>query len=126
MKFFGLNDSALFVPPRPDVFATALGIGAGFPRPTYPAFGDFFATYFAGRSFNVTETRCAGMLDGMKRCYENHTTADPVNSCAYYIQGFERFACGRDWNINQQIIQDYFIINFQTANGVFNTNQIDK
>ena len=29
MKFFGLNDSALFVPPRPDVFATALGIGAG-------------------------------------------------------------------------------------------------
>jgi len=31
MKFFQLNDSALFVPPRPDVFATAAGIGAGFP-----------------------------------------------------------------------------------------------
>ena len=29
MKFFHLNDSALFVPPRPDVFATVLGIGAG-------------------------------------------------------------------------------------------------
>ena len=29
MKLFGLNDSALFVPPRPDAFATAAGIGAG-------------------------------------------------------------------------------------------------
>ena len=29
MKLFALNDSTLFVPPRPDVFATALGIGAG-------------------------------------------------------------------------------------------------
>ena len=29
MKFFGLNDSALFVPPNPVAMASAAGIGAG-------------------------------------------------------------------------------------------------
>jgi len=42
----------------------------------------------------VTENRCSAMLEGMKKCYENHATKDPVNSCSYYIQGFERFSCG--------------------------------
>ena len=28
MKLFGLNDSALFVPPRPEALASAAGIGA--------------------------------------------------------------------------------------------------
>ena len=32
MKLFNLNDSSLFVPPRPDAFATAAGIGAGMPQ----------------------------------------------------------------------------------------------
>ena len=95
MKFFGLNDSALFVPPRPEAVASAAGIGAGVQKPSYPEFGDFFASYFSGRSFNVAEGRCSTMLEGMKRCYENHATKDPVNSCNYYIQGFERFACGK-------------------------------
>ena len=59
-----------------------------------PSFGDFFATYFAGKSFNVTNPKCTSMLEGMKKCYENHEKADPVEACQYYIQGFERFSCG--------------------------------
>jgi hypothetical protein len=73
MKLFNLNDSALFVPPRPDAFATAAGIGAGVQGSNYPGFGDFFATYFAGRSFKVGDGRCSTMLEGMKKCYENHS-----------------------------------------------------
>merc|ERR1712080_634067 len=33
MKFFALNDSALFVPPTPTALASAEGIGAGVPAP---------------------------------------------------------------------------------------------
>ena len=95
MKRFALNDSTLFVPPRPDVAITALTLGlAGQAASSRVGFGDFFANYFAGRSFNVSEPKCNTMMEGMKRCYENHADADPVGSCAYYIQGFERMACG--------------------------------
>ena len=82
MKRFALNGSELFVPPNPAVWTTAMGIGAGAAQSApIPAFGDFFATYFAGRSFNVTAPRCATMLEGMKKCWENHTEDDPVNTC---------------------------------------------
>ena len=98
MKRFALNDSTLFVPPRPDVAITALTLGlAGQAASSRVGFGDFFANYFAGRSFNVSEPKCNTMMEGMKRCYENHSDADPVSSCAYYIQGFERMACGKQW-----------------------------
>ena len=93
MKRFAINDPTLFVPPRPSAFANTMIAGAGI-APVIPSFGDFFATYFAGKSFNVSEPRCSSMLEGMKKCYENHTE-DPVDSCAYYVQGFERFACGK-------------------------------
>ena len=96
MKRFNLDDSTLFVPPRPSVWANALAMGnlAGAATQV-PSFGDFFATYFAGRSFNVSDQKCSTMLEGMKRCYENHTKSDPREQCQYYIQGFERFACGK-------------------------------
>ena len=93
-KRFGMNDSTLLVPPRPNAWATT---GTEAPAaPQIPSFGDFFATYFAGRSFDVSNQRCSTMLEGMKRCYENHSSESPVDSCQYYIQGFERFACGRN------------------------------
>ena len=70
LKRFELNDSTLFVPPRPDVFAQSLV--AGFMPQTTPTFGDFFGTYFAGRSFSVANPKCTSMLEGMKKCYENN------------------------------------------------------
>ena len=73
MKRFGLDDSTLFVPPRPNVFMNALTMGMPAMAATQvPSFGDFFGTYFAGRSFNVTNPKCTSMLEGMKKCYENH------------------------------------------------------
>ena len=76
MKRFALNDATLFVPPRPDAWAQAL-IAASAVK-AIPSFGDFFATYFAGKSFSVAEPKCSSMLEGMKKCYENHSSADPV------------------------------------------------
>ena len=96
MKRFGLNDSTFFIPPRPSAWASMMGVGAmGTVASGIPSFDDFFSTYFAGRSFNVTEPKCNTMLEGMKKCYENHAEKNPVNTCQYYIQGFERFACGK-------------------------------
>ena len=67
MKRFEINDSTVFVPPRPDV-APGSGSAAG----PAPEFGDFFASYFMGRSFNVSDPKCNTFMEGMKRCYENH------------------------------------------------------
>ena len=93
MKRFELNDATFFAPPRPDAWAQ--NIVAGIAGASMPSFGDFFGTYFAGRSFNVTNPKCSQMLEGMKKCYENNDQADPVSQCQYYIQGFERLACGQ-------------------------------
>ena len=93
MKRFELNDATAFLPPRPTAFAQNMAAGM-IAAPQIPAFGDFFATYFAGKSFNVTNPKCTSMLEGMKSCYENNTE-DPVDQCQYYIQGFERLACGQ-------------------------------
>lgn len=93
MKRFGIADTTLYHPPRPTAWAN--NMVAGFAAAAVvPSFGDFFATYFAGKSFNVSEPKCSAMLEGMKRCYENHTQT-PEESCAYYVQGFERFSCGK-------------------------------
>ncbi len=91
MKRFQIADYSLFVPPRPSAWISA--IAAASTPGQIPSFNDFFATYFAGRSFNVTEPKCTSMLENMKRCWENHSE-DPVDSCQYYISGFERLACG--------------------------------
>ena len=82
MKRFELNDATLFVPPRPNAFAQSLA--AGLIAPQVPAFGDFFATYFGGKSFNVVNPKCTSMLEGMKKCYENNG-ADAVSQCQYYV-----------------------------------------
>ena len=94
MKRFGINDATFFVPPRPDVAITAATVGMASAPQVVPTFGDFFASYFAGRSFNVSSPACNTFMEGMKRCYENHENKDPVGTCAYYINGFERMACG--------------------------------
>lgn len=100
MKRFELNDPTFFFPPRPDAFAQSLA--AGLVAAQAPTFGDFFGTYFAGRSFNVTNPKCSSMLEGMKKCYENNGE-DPVSQCQYYIQGFERLACGKQWDNSESI-----------------------
>tara|TARA_B110000503_G_C6946290_1_gene329098 strand:+ start:350 stop:697 length:348 start_codon:yes stop_codon:yes gene_type:complete len=92
MKRFALNDSTLFVPPRPNVWASAMGIG--LPPVATPSFNDFFGTYFAGRQFGgFNNVKCNTMFEGMKRCYENHADAAPAETCNFYIQGFERMGC---------------------------------
>ena len=93
MKRFEINDSTLFLPPNPFAWTTAAGIGAMAPKAEgVPSFGDFFATYFAGKSYSCHEAKCNTMLEGLKKCWENHATKNPQEQCAYYIQGFERVA----------------------------------
>ena len=93
MKRFALSDSTFFCPPRPGAWASMMGLTSVAATSTIPSFSDFFATYFAGKSFNVAEPKCNTMMEGMKRCYENHADKAPVETCQYYIQGFERMAC---------------------------------
>ena len=85
MKRFGIADSTFFKPPRPSAFVTAMGIGAGLEASPIPSFGDFFATYFSGKSYYVSDGKCGAMMEGMKKCYENNEQEDPVESCQYYI-----------------------------------------
>ena len=97
MKRFNIDSPALFAPPRPNAWGSAMAMGMFTSTAVeVPSFGDFFATYFAGRSFNVSEPKCSTMLEGMKKCYENHSSANPVESCQHYISGFERFSCGKN------------------------------
>ena len=95
MKRFELADSSFFMPPRPAAWAQNLAAGM-MAAPEVPEFGHFFASYFGGRSMNVTNPKCASMLEGMKKCWENNAAANPSNQCAYYIQGFERLACNNN------------------------------
>ena len=82
MKRFGLDDSTVFVPPRPNAFMNALSMGMPAMAATQvPSFGDFFGSYFGGRPMNITNPKCTSMLEGMKKCYENHAKADPINTC---------------------------------------------
>ena len=91
LKRFMLNDATFYRPPRPDAWAQGLIAGAAATQ--MPAFSDFFATYFGGRSFNVAEPKCTGMLENLKRCFENNSDGNPEEQCAYYVNGFERLAC---------------------------------
>ena len=86
MKRFMINDATFFAPIRPQLGAAALA-GAT------PAFSDYFATYFAGRNFNVSEPKCTGMLENMKRCWENNAASNPEETCSFYIGRFESLAC---------------------------------
>ena len=92
MKRFGINDSTFFNPPRPGAWVNAPGLGA-VTAASFPSFGEFFGAYFQGKSFNTTDPKCAVMVEGMKKCYENNSK-DPINQCQYYISGFERMSCG--------------------------------
>ena len=79
MRRFGLNDASLYAPPRPDAWAQALLVTHAVGG--IPSFGDFFATYFGGRSFSVSEPNASKALEGLKKCYENHSSSDPVSAC---------------------------------------------
>ena len=87
MKFFAINDSTAFLPPRPTAVVTTLGAPAA---ESFPSFADFFRSYFSGASMYTSNPKASVMLEGMKKCYENNAK-NPVDQCQYYIQGFERF-----------------------------------
>ena len=91
MKRFEINDSTVFVPPRPDVANGAYATEAV----AAPSYLDFFSTYFAGRSLNSSDPKCNTFMMGMKSCFENNSKTDPVNSCAFYINSVERHNCGK-------------------------------
>merc|ERR1712100_293984 len=58
MKRFGINDSTLFVPPNPAVYANAASIlSAPAGDNSIPSFSDFFGSYFGSKGvFNVTDS----------------------------------------------------------------------
>ena len=93
MKRFELNDSTYFFPPRPSALVSAFAAGSAGTASSIPSFGDFFYSYFGGKSYSVSDGKCGAMMEGMKKCWENHDKEDPVEACQYYISGFERLAC---------------------------------
>ena len=90
MKRFQINTPYLFTPPNPTKV-----IGAAAATATFPSFGSFFSSYFGGSTYKFADGNCSKMLNNLKRCYENSTSAgsSPEKSCAYYIDGFKRLAC---------------------------------
>ena len=87
MKKFQIATPVLFTPPNPANVAGAVAASS-----TVPSFANFFSSYFGGATYNLGDSRCGKMLEGMKRCYENNSE-NPVGQCAYYIDGFKRMAC---------------------------------
>ena len=92
MKRFNIPDASLFAPARPNALVTGAGVAAATAA-AVPSFGEFFSSYFGRRSFNVSQGKCSQVMEGLKRCYENNQSNDPVEACQYYIQGFERMSC---------------------------------
>ena len=81
MKRFDIQDATLWAPPRPDAWVSGENVHEKKHAPVVPAFGDFFASYFGGRQFNCANDNCTRALEGLKKCWENHATKNPVESC---------------------------------------------
>ena len=94
MKRFNIADRSLFKPPRPDAFVGG-AVAATAAAATYPTFSDFFRSYFGGRPYSTYEPKCQQFLQGMKSCFENNASSDPVGTCEFYIAGFEKAACNK-------------------------------
>ena len=91
LKRFQIQTPYLFAPPNPEKVA-----GAAVAAASFPSFGSFFSSYFGGSTYRLTDGKCGKMLENMKKCYETATGAgsNPEKSCAYYMDGFKRMACG--------------------------------
>ena len=73
MKRFEINDSTIFLPPNPFAWTTAAVIGSMAPKaPEVPSIGDFFATYFAGKSYSCHDAKFSTILVCLKKYWENH------------------------------------------------------
>ena len=81
MKRFNLTDNSVFAPPRPDAWVNPANHGHHAGAVQVPTFGDYFATYFSGRSFNCANDNCSKALEGLKRCWESHATKNPQEAC---------------------------------------------
>ena len=66
MKFFAINDSTAFLPPRPTAVVSAASAPAA---ESFPSFPDFFRSYFSGASMYTTNPKASVMLEGMKKCF---------------------------------------------------------
>ena len=89
MKRFAISTPMFFAPPNPAKVAGATSAAAGV-----PSFAAFFGAYFDGQSFDVSNANCGKMLEGMRKCYENHQkNGNPHEACAYYVDGFKRMTC---------------------------------
>ena len=87
MARFQINTPILFAPPNP------LKV-PDYKAPTYsvPSFANFFQSYFGSSNYNLSSPNSGKMLNGLKQCYETNKTANPLDACAYYINGFKRVA----------------------------------
>mmetsp|Transcript_41949 Transcript_41949/g.30207 ORF Transcript_41949/g.30207 Transcript_41949/m.30207 type:complete len:92 (-) Transcript_41949:91-366(-) len=89
MKRFNITTPVLFAPPNP-----AKTVGSIAAASTVPTFSAFFSSYFVGQSYDVSNPDCGKMLEGMKKCYENHQkSGNPHEACQYYVDGFKRMTC---------------------------------
>ena len=87
MARFQIQTPFLFSPPNPLKVAGAPAANNGI-----PSFSNFFNSYFGNDQFSMGSPKAGKMLEGMKKCYENTKNEDPVEKCAYYINGFKRAA----------------------------------
>ena len=77
MARFQINTPILFAPPNP---IKVWGYNAT-QTASLPTFGNFFNQFFGGSRFNIGAPNAGKMLEGMKRCYENNKTSNPVEAC---------------------------------------------
>lgn len=85
LKRFALSTAVLFKPPFP-----GKNPYDSIAKPVVPSFTSFFSAYFGNQAFNLSNEKCSRLVEGLKRCYQNHSDADPSANCQYYLQGAQR------------------------------------
>ena len=83
---FQLATPYFFAPPNPAKTPVPEVVSA-----KVPGFGDFFRSYFAGRTFNLNAPKAAVWLESLKRCYETDAST-AGQRCTHYVNGFRRSA----------------------------------
>ena len=91
MARFQISSPFLFSPPNPQKTpSNNLQISG-----ESPSFASFFSAYFGLDSIQIKDQKCGKVLANMKRCFYNHPS-NPVDACAFHIDGFKRMTCANN------------------------------